>query len=148
MRIRCLGAIAVIALVGFAPVPPEASKNKGKIEGTKWSSIASKIKGMDLPAGVLKLDFSKDGKLVYEAGPVKFTGTYTLGKGAQVTFVLDRDLGGKGKTHTEKVVIEDDRLTMTDADGTSMVFEKAKEAAHELRTDDGRALCLFRRDRR
>lgn len=124
MRLRSVPTTALLALALFATGC--ASKNKGKIEGTKWASQATTLKGQALPAGVLKLDFSSDGKLVYSAGPTTFTGTYTLGTGNTVTFHLDQDLAGKGKTHAEKVSIVGDNLTMTDSDGTSMTFDKVK----------------------
>ena len=41
-----------------------ASANKGKIEGTKWSSVEATVKGTKIAAGLLKLEFGKDGKLV------------------------------------------------------------------------------------
>src|SRR5262245_7602137 len=87
------------------------SNNKGKIEGTKWISIASTVKGTSVPAGTLKLEFGSDGTLVYNAGPQTFRGTYSLGSGNTITLKLDRELAGS-KTHVQKVVIEDDRLTM------------------------------------
>jgi hypothetical protein len=110
-----LGSGVEYTLAGFQEgndKDKEASNNKGKIEGTKWSSLEATIKGKKLPAGALKLDFAKDGKLVYQAGPTKLTGTYVLGKGDEVIFRLDKEFAGK-KEHTEKIVIQKDRLTMT-----------------------------------
>ena len=102
----------------------DPSPNKGKIEG-KWSSVASTVKGQAVPEGFLKLEFGKDGSLVYSAGPITFKGTYSLGKGDSVTLKLDKELAGR-KTHVEKVTIKGDRLTMTDSDGTGMTFKKVK----------------------
>src|SRR5204863_54825 len=101
------------------------SDNKGKIEGTKWTSIASTIKGQAIPAGALKLDFGADGKLIYNAGPNTFTGTYSLGMGDHVTLKLDQELQGR-KSHTEKVQIDGEKLTMTDSDGQAMTFTRDK----------------------
>ena len=101
------------------------SKNKGKIEGTKWSSEAATVKGNVLPVGALKLDFGSDGRLAYKAGPTTYTGTYSLGFGDTVTLNLDQDLAGR-KKHAEKVTINGDRLTMTDSDGTSLTFTKVQ----------------------
>jgi hypothetical protein len=100
-----------------------ASSNKGKIEGTKWNSLEAIVKGNKIPAAALKLEFSKDGKLVYQAGAARFTGTYVLGEGETVTFHLDQELAGR-KDHIEKVAIRGTRLVMTDADGTSLTFKK------------------------
>jgi hypothetical protein len=101
------------------------SNNEGKIEGTKWSSISSYVKGIHCPAGTLRLEFTTDGKLVYKAGPVTYTGKYSLGMGDTVTLHLDRDLAGR-KNHAEKVTISGNQLSMTDSDGTSMTFNKVK----------------------
>jgi hypothetical protein len=100
------------------------SSNKGKIEGTKWSSQAAVVKGVNAPAGLLKLDFGKDGSLIYTAGPQRFTGKYSLGMGSNVTLNLDQELAGR-KVHVEKVTISDNQLTMTDSDGTQISFNKA-----------------------
>ena len=112
--------ISALLLVGGC-----SSNNTGKIEGTEWSSAATTIKGQPLPGGALELKFAKDGKLVYRAGPLTFTGTYSLGFGDTVTLHLDQELAGS-KTHAEKVAIAGDRLTMTDSDGTQLVFLKTK----------------------
>jgi hypothetical protein len=106
---------AVLCLTGCS------SSNKGKIEGTKWSSLESTIKGQKIPAGTLRLDFGANNSLVYDTAMGKFTGTYSLGMGDRVTLKLDRELAGF-KNHVERVSIVGDRLTMTD--GTSMVFER------------------------
>src|SRR5262249_2624151 len=96
--VRCGLLLAVFCVIGCA------SKNKGKIEGTKWSSQSAVVKGQSLPAGALKLEFRSDGSLVYQAGPVTYTGRYSLGMGDYVTLKLDQDLAGR-KSHSEKVVI-------------------------------------------
>src|SRR5262249_35086103 len=101
------------------------SSNKGKIEGTKWNSQEATVKNIKIPAGALKLEFGTDGKLLYQAGPVKFTGTYELGEGETVTFHLDQELAGS-KTHMEKIAIRGTRLLMTDLDGTSITFKKVE----------------------
>jgi hypothetical protein len=116
--LRLLPLAAILFLCGCS------SNNKGKIEGTKWSSVAGSVKGKSLPAGILRLEFGADGGLVYTAGPARMTGKYSLGSGDSVTFHLDQPLQGS-KTHVEKVSISGDRLTMTDTDGTQLTFEKA-----------------------
>jgi hypothetical protein len=136
VRLAALGAV-LAALAGAAPgglayggdkkKGDGASNNKGKIEGTKWSSVETTVKETKLAAGTLKLEFGKDGKLAYRiAGPkgeVTFTGKYSLGEGDKVTFHLDKELAGK-KEHIEDVSIQGDRLKMTDSDGTSVTFER------------------------
>lgn len=101
------------------------SNNKGKIEGTHWVSQASTFKGRSVPAGTLKLSFYKDGGLSYQAGPLTFNGKYTLGMGDTIIFHLDKELAGN-KTHHQKCVIVEDRLTVTDGDGTKMNFTRKK----------------------
>ena len=71
------------------------------------------------------LKFSKDGKLVYKAGPITYTGTYSLGIGDTVTLNLDQELSGR-KRHSQKIVINGDKLTMSDTDGTSLSFQKVQ----------------------
>ena len=99
------------------------SNNKGKIEGTKWSSLAATIKGNSLPAGSLKLEFKADGGFVYTVGPQVLPGKYTLGSGASVTLTLDKEIAGQ-KVLPETITIDGGKLKMSDADGTSMTFEK------------------------
>jgi hypothetical protein len=85
------------------------------------------IKGQRVPAGALKLEFGKDGSLVYQAGPVTFRGTYSLGMGNNVTLKFDRELGDTGrKDHTEKIEINGDTLTMKDSDGQGGTFSRVK----------------------
>ena len=123
MRVKFVVQLALVAALvcSFGC----SSKNKGKIEGTKWSSEAATVKGQPLPAGALSLDFASDGKLVYKAGPTTFTGTYSLGFGDTVTLNLDQELAGR-KKHAQKVVINGDRLTMSDSDGTALTFKKVQ----------------------
>jgi len=101
------------------------SSNKGKIEGTKWTSLAATVKGLQVPEGSLGLDFGADKKLVYKIPGQTITGTYSLGMGDNVTLNLDQELAGR-KAHVEKVSISGDTLTMTDSDGTSVKFKRVK----------------------
>jgi hypothetical protein len=79
---------------------PQFSDNKGKIEGTEWLSLPGKIKGQDLPAGILKREFGKDGKLTDNAGPVTLTGTYLL---ARVRRLFSDSTGnGRGARSTRR----------------------------------------------
>jgi hypothetical protein len=100
-----------------------SSKNKGKIEGTTWSSQATSVKGTPIPEGFVKLVFGADGSLTYRMGPLTYKGKYSLGMGDNVTMTFDQELEGK-KTHVEKISINGDQLTMTDSDGTQVQFKK------------------------
>jgi hypothetical protein len=100
-----------------------SSSNKGKIEGTKWNSNAANIKGQQIPAGALALEFRTDGRMIYRAGPKTFTGTYSLGMGDTVTFNLEQPLAGRN-THSERITISGNSLTMVDSDGTSLTFSQ------------------------
>lgn len=125
MRLPSVIRLAVVAFL-VCGVAGCNSNNKGKIEGTKWSSQATTIKGNAIPAGALTLEFTRDGKVTYTAGPMTYTGKYSLGWGDTVTLRLDQDLAGS-KTHRERVTIANDQLTMRDSDGTSLTFDKVKE---------------------
>jgi hypothetical protein len=115
--LRLAVAAALLCAVGCN------SNNKGKIEGTEWNSLATTLKGQNIPAGTLKLKFGADKSLVYNTPMGTFTGTYSLGSGDTVTLNLDKDLAGS-RRHAERVTISGDRLTMTDSDGTAMTFER------------------------
>jgi hypothetical protein len=119
--LRVVVVVALLCCVGCN------SSNKGKIEGTKWTSLPGNVKGQSIPAGILSLEFGSDFRLVYRAGPITMTGTYSLGWGDYVTLKLDRELEGR-KNHTERISISGDRLTMTDSDGTSLTFEKVRDS--------------------
>jgi hypothetical protein len=110
-------------LIAFVYFVGSSSSNKGKIEGTKWASEATTNLGKAIPPGALQLEFHGDGTLVYLAGAQTFTRTYSIGKGDRVTLNLDHEIKGT-KQHLEKVVIVNDRLTMTDGDGTECTFSK------------------------
>jgi hypothetical protein len=113
----------LIVSVGFLAVAGCSSNNKGKIEGTKWTNEAGTIKGSNIPAGVIVLEFGKDGKLSFGGGLQVLTGTYSLKSGDTVTFHFDKEHNGR-KDHDEKISISGDRLTLTDSDGT-LTFKKA-----------------------
>lgn len=117
-RFRWMALAILLCVVG-------CSSNKGKIEGTKWTSTAATIKGQSIPAGALVLEFRGDGGLTYKAGLLTFTGTYSLGSGNSVTLKLNQELAGR-KNHTESIEITGDSLVMTDTDGTQVKFVRAK----------------------
>jgi hypothetical protein len=122
---RPISKLTFVCLVGVLFVTGCSSSNKGKIEGTKWTSQASTVKGQAIPAGFLQLEFRSDGSMVYKIGPQNLTGKYSLGSGSKVTLNLDKELAGR-KSHVEKVAISGEQLTMTDGDGTQMTFQKVK----------------------
>lgn len=120
-RTLSLALVAATALLAAGC----SSSNKGKIEGTKWTSEPATVKGRTIPAGMMGLEFKADGGLVYKIGPMSLTGTYTLGSGNTVTFHLNQELAGR-KDHQEKVAINGNRMTVTDSDGTELTFQKAQ----------------------
>jgi hypothetical protein len=103
-----------------------ASHNKGKIEGTKWSSQPCTIKGQSLSANAFELQFGADGSLVYKGPAGTFNGTYSCGMLDYVSFHLSQPLPGNGKTDvTETIRISGNSLTMSDLDGTTITFTRA-----------------------
>jgi hypothetical protein len=110
------------------------SENKGKIEGTRWTSEASTVsvpnprmpgtrQSVTVPSGYMELDFQKDGTLFYIINGKLYRGKYSLNGGQTVTLKLEEKLSGRYE-HAEKIVVEGQRLTMTDTDGTSLKFRK------------------------
>jgi hypothetical protein len=120
MRPRSLLPLLVLLLVCGC-----ASRNQGKIEGTKWTSVAATVKGHSFAAGVLQLDFGQDGRFEYHVGAATYTGTHSPGMGDWVTVQLDQGPAGR-KTHRETVKINDDTLTLIDSDGTQLNFNRVK----------------------
>jgi hypothetical protein len=123
----CLLALSAHTLLAYPAAPP--SSNKGKIEGTKWSSRATTVKCRELPAGALKLDFKKNGDFLYTIQGqqlIELTGRYEPWLGDYVYLHMDKPLAGR-KTHLEKIVIKNKELTMIDSDGTKVTFELVKD---------------------
>jgi hypothetical protein len=112
--------LAVLLVFSFG-----CSSNKGKIEGTKWISEATTMKGVAVPAGIMQLEFGSDGALVSRVGGETFTGRYSLGAGDLVTFNFDKEQAGR-KSHAEKISVNGESLTMTDSDGTKLIFKSMK----------------------
>jgi hypothetical protein len=124
---RVIGLLVVVA--ALAVVGCE-STNKGKIEGTKWSSNAVSIHGQKLGSGKCELEFYKDGTMDFSATDPNgyrkvFPGRYSLSLGDLVVITFDQEVAGM-KTHTERVSISKGELTMTDSDGTKLVFSRLK----------------------
>jgi hypothetical protein len=102
------------------------SSNKGKIENTKWRSVAATVDGEKLREGWMVLEFGTDNKrLILTRDLLTWRGTYSLGSGNNVTFDLDAEFNGS-KSHAEKISVSGDTLTMTDSDGTTLTFNKSK----------------------
>lgn len=121
MRTRHLSLLAIVAVVLVAGC---SSNNKGKIEDTKWVNVATTVKGKPLPAGILRLEFDASGKLRFGTFLKMNSGTWKLNNGDYVTLSFDQEVSGR-KKHREKIVIEGDKLTMTDSDGKSLTFKRA-----------------------
>ncbi len=128
MRTKTVVSVCVVAVALLGAGCD--SDNKGKIEGTKWSSNAGTIKGQQLSSGQIVLEFFKDGTMELSvsdrSGNRKgYSGNYTLEVGDIVIFNLDKELSGM-KTHAEHISIKNGELTMTDSDGTRGVFSRRK----------------------
>jgi hypothetical protein len=117
-------SVALLTLAA-ALVVAGCSNNKGKIEETKWSSQEAKVKGQETQAGSRQLQFGKDGHLIYVVGSTAYQGSYSLGMGSAVTLTLDQELEGR-RIHPHKLVVDGDLLTMTNADGSEMKFQRTK----------------------
>jgi heat shock protein HslJ len=111
------------ALAAALVVAAGCSSNKGKLESTTWASTATTVNGEEIAAGAQRLQFGKDGHLFYTVAGKLYKGNYTLGMGPAVIFTLEEDLEGR-KIHPHKIVIQGDQLTLTNADGKEVVFEK------------------------
>ncbi|HEY7424969.1 MAG TPA: hypothetical protein VH682_12130 [Gemmataceae bacterium] len=112
-------AFAALLLFSFGC----SSSNKGKIEDSKWTSLAATVKGETLAAGARYLEFNKDSKMVYTTDGQPHPGTYSLGLGPTVTFNLEKEMDGR-KVHPQKIVIDGDRLILTDPDGSEVTFQR------------------------
>jgi hypothetical protein len=123
MRVSSLARFAVLAAV--LCIVGCNSNNKGKIEGTKWSSQSMSVKGQTIPAGSIKFEFTTDGKMTYKILETPYTGRYSLGSGDYVTLHLDQPLEGS-KTHRQRIIIRGDTLQLIDTDGTSITFDRMK----------------------
>ena len=102
-----------------------ASKNAGKIEGTKWKSDATTVFDKQVPAGAITFDFRKDGTFKGAMGGRSITGTYTCDFGSLVTLHCDQTLP-TGSSTTQRITIDGDWMSMADPDGTTLTFRKVK----------------------
>jgi hypothetical protein len=102
----------------------EQSSNKGKIEGTKWSSEAGSINGRAQAPGAFRLEFGKDGSLVGQMPAGPFKGTYSLEEGDWVKVEL-KETRMLGKNPSGQVTIDGDKLTLKCGE-TRIVFDRVK----------------------
>jgi len=108
----------------------EASNNKGKLEGTKWSSDALQVQDQKMPAGMMVVEFNKDGTVVQTLNPPKGPaetkkGVYSLGSGDDVTIENDSQDRKTKMKETAQLVINGDTMTVTFKQG-SMTFTRVK----------------------
>ncbi len=120
-RAACLVLLVLLPLTAGCQ-----SNNKGKLEGTSWTSDPGKVKGTPVPEGFLKVNFLADGHLVLRGGGKHFNGTYSLGPGHMVSMHLDKELAGS-TSFMETIVVEGKRMTMTDLDGTEIAFQQRNQ---------------------
>ncbi|WP_029631643.1 hypothetical protein [Zavarzinella formosa] len=100
-----------------------SSNNKGKIEGTKWTSQVSSGNARMIPAGFLTLEFKADGKFTKTTPDGNITGRYDLGSGDTVMLSLDQPVDGFQKLRS-KFIIDGTSMTMLDPDGTAISFTR------------------------
>lgn len=119
--------LVVVATVGTAGC--FKSDNVGKLEGTKWSSAyVPDFKGISGRGLTMTLQFTDGGRFTMEMRSplvsLRCSGTWRLGAGDTV-FLDDVSpaLGGH-TSFSESVVIAGDTMTMSDPDGTKIVFTK------------------------
>jgi hypothetical protein len=122
MRTAVRVVVVVAAAVSLAATGCE-SKNKGKLEGTKWKgSIPS------APGASMTMEFYADGRLVmgvHAANVNKIiSGKWSLSFGDYVDMTdLSEPLSGR-TSHKEKIVVTGNTLVMTDSDGQSVTFTR------------------------
>jgi hypothetical protein len=114
-----------------------ASNNKGKLEGTKWSSKAASLLALDgktkveLPEGAVLVEFKAD-KTFSQKGTRQdlqvpaATGKYEFGPGDDVMLEVDDAPIPALKKVTLKVAVKGDEMTLKHPLGAPMTFVKAK----------------------
>src|SRR5260370_35341866 len=102
MRGKAVVGLLIVALalaaVGCDPT------NKGKIEGTKWSSNEGTIRGQKLSSGKIVLEFFKGGNMSFSGPDPKgnyklYSGRYPFAMGTIVVLDFAQQLPGR-TTHT------------------------------------------------
>lgn len=127
-RLSRAGALLAAAAVLIGASGCE-SNNVGKLEDTKWgSAYVPDYKGISARGVTMTLTFHADGRfLMGVKGPaanMNIVGQWKLGSWDNVSlYNLSPPLAG-ASSHTEKITISGDTLTMADSDGTKVVFTK------------------------
>jgi hypothetical protein len=99
-------------------MPPDLQMGRERLRKKRVGKTA-------IQAILAELEFGTDGKMVYRVGSQPCNGTYALGLGPTVTFNLENEVDGR-KIHPQKIVIDGDRLTMTDPDGSQVTFQRVQ----------------------
>ncbi len=117
-------AIHVLVAAGlFCLVSACSSQNRGKIEGTKWTNLAADVHNNPVPRDLIQIEFFPDGKLRYVIDQKEHGGSYSFGTRHYVFFRLDPPVE-MISGYWEEVLLADRRLTLKDASGTALVFER------------------------
>jgi hypothetical protein len=119
------GSCWVLAVLAISGCGMAESKNKGKLEGTRWSSEKTSYMGKEVPAGHLKLTFSFGGRMTYYVGTEAYAGKFVLGSGQIVTFELDREFAGS-KKHAERIWFEGEKMVVSDVLGPKVSFARLR----------------------
>ena len=123
MRIAQVIRTAVVLVACVVAVGCKSSNNRGRVEGTKWTSVAQTIHGEPKPEGYYVLEFAADKTFTYQCESFKLTGSYKLGQGDEVTMHYDGLKAGK-RSQLETVRVRGEELEITDTDGTVRKFRK------------------------
>jgi len=107
------------------------SNNKGKLEGTKWSSKAFSIPGpnntmVEVEAGMVTVEFKGDMSFTMDAtlpsGKDNISGKYSFGPGDKVNLEPDKASKGTPKKLTVEVAVKGDEMTLSGLGTTSLAF--------------------------
>lgn len=108
------------------------SDNVGKLEGTKWTSAyVPDFKGISGRGLTMSIQFTDGGRFNMELRSplvsLRCSGTWRLGAGDTVYLDDVAPAVGGHTSFTESITINGDVMTMTDPDGTKIVFTKIDE---------------------
>jgi hypothetical protein len=126
--LRACGLVLVaVAAVGSAGC--FKSENVGKLEGTKWSSAyVPDFKGISGRGLTMSIQFTDGGRFNMEMRSplisLRCSGTWRLGSGETVYLDDVAPAVGGYTSFTESITITGDTMTMTDPDGTKIIFTK------------------------
>ncbi|HKA05669.1 MAG TPA: hypothetical protein VKD71_00335 [Gemmataceae bacterium] len=123
MRLVHVTRTMVLLIVCAVAFGCKSSNNRGRVEGTKWLSVAQTIHGEQKPDGYYILEFAADKTFTYQCENFKLTGSYKLGQGDEVTMHYDGLKAGK-RSQLETVRVKGEELEIVDTDGTIRKFRK------------------------